>query len=65
MYDTWYVGGQENLDLNELFYTIERVFDIEKHEKLRDEYNELCDKEWAVEVELDRIIAIREGIENE
>lgn len=60
-----YVGGQENVNLNELFYTIERVFDIEKYEKLRNEYNEFCDKEWEIKVDLDRIIAIREGIENE
>ena len=65
MYDTWYVGGQENLDLNELFYTIERVFEIEKYGKLCDEYNELCDKEWEVEVDLDRTKTIRKGIENE
>jgi len=69
MYDTWYVGYPENINLNELYYTIEKVFDImeskEKYEKLRDEYNELCDKEWKIKVDLDRIIAIREGIENE
>ena len=65
MYDTWYVGGQETVNLNELFYTIERVLEIEKYEKLCDEYNELCDKERKVEVDLDTIIAKREGMENE
>lgn len=65
MYDTWYVGYPENINLNELFYCIDRVFGIEKYKKLREEYNELCDKEWKIKVELDRTIAILEGIENE
>lgn len=64
-----YVGSQENINHNELFYTIEKVFDImaskEKYEKLCEEYNELCDKEWIIKVDFDRTIAIRKGIENE
>ena len=60
-----YVGGQENINLNELFYTIEKVFDVGKYEKLCDEYNELCDNEWKIKVELDRTIAILEGIKHE
>jgi hypothetical protein len=53
MYDTWYVGYPETLDLNELFYTIDRVFEIteSKEEAKRkfldsnpkEKYIELCD----------------------
>ena len=66
MYDTWYVGYQDNLDLNELFYTIDRVFELtesaDKYEKLCAEYRELCDREWDIENELDMIMATTKGV---
>ena len=66
MYDTWYVGYQDNLDLNELFYTIDRVFTLtesaDKYEKLCAEYRERCDREWDIENELDMIMATIKGV---
>lgn len=54
MYDTWYVGYPEDINLNELFYTIEKVFAImelkeDSKRKFLDtnpteKYTELCNK---------------------
>ena len=66
MYDTWYVGYPKNLDLNELFYTIDRVFEItkwmDKYEKLCAKYRELCYREGDKEKALDNKIATLNGI---
>jgi hypothetical protein len=65
MYDSWYVGYQKNINLNELFYTLDRVFEItesvDRYQKLCAEYRKLCDREWDIENALDNVIAIING----
>ena len=51
MYDTWYVGYPETLDLNELFYTIDRVFEItESKEEAKRKFLDFNPKEKYIEL---------------
>lgn len=51
MYDSWYVGYQENINLNELFYTIDRVFEItESKEEAKRKFLDSNPKEKYIEL---------------